>query len=111
MELAWLEASAATGLGPAGNDALRRSYVLAPYGPEATLWRQGFVFDHWSSVPADIRIRALDEMSVVYSKKGWDLEELVKTVRDPSGRMIASMASRRLRTVERLRQGESRSAP
>lgn len=106
LQLAWLESKSPQGVGPSGNAALLRSYALAPYGPEATLWRQAFIFDNWRAVTPEVRARALDEMTVVYSRQGWDIQSLAKTVKDPTGRMVAIMASQRLRAVETVRHAE-----
>ena len=104
LDLAWLEAQGPRGLGPEGNAALLRSYALAPYGPETTLWRLAFIFDHWRAVTPVVRARALDEMAVVYRRQGWDIEALSRTIEDPTGRMVAVLASRRLRATETLAQ-------
>ncbi len=109
LRRAWIEASASAVLTPAANAALLRSYELAPFGPETTLWRLGFIFDHWSSASPEVRDLALHELRVVYRQRGWDIEALARTAVDPTGRMVATLASRRLRAIERLdAQGDLR---
>lgn len=109
LTMAWIQASTSTTLTPSANAALLRSYQLAPLGPEVTLWRLAFIFDHWSSASPAVRASALRELRVVYPQKGWDIEALARTAVDPTGRMIATLASKRLRTIERLdTQGELR---
>jgi hypothetical protein len=102
LTTAWIEVSAAATLTPLANAALLRSYQLAPYGPEVTLWRLAFIFDHWGSASPAVRALALQELRVVYPQKGWEIEALARTAADPTGRMIATLASRRLRAIERL---------
>lgn len=111
LTMAWAETAASGRLSPAANAALERSYDLAPYGPEVTMWRLAFVIDHWSTAGSAVRASALRELAAVYPQKGWEIEALAKTGRDPTGRMVAVMASRRLRSIERLKAERSLRRP
>ena len=103
LTTAWLETVTQPKLTPLANTALLRSYDLAPFGPEATTWRLGFIFDHWASAAPEVRARALNEMDITFSRLGWTTAALSETVADPTGRMVATLAARRLRAREILR--------
>ena len=107
LELAWAASLDDGQLTQDANMAIARSYVLAPMGPEVTLWRLTFVFDHWASVSPEVRELALAEFKGVYPRRGWTLDGLAPTIQDPTGRMVAMMTARRLAKERRLGQRPS----
>lgn len=95
LRLAFADVRLNGGLGPDGQEALKRSYEVAPFGPEVTLWRLAFVHDNWARVPPQVRTAARTEMDAVFPRRRWELEALAPTLRDPTGRMVFALALRR----------------
>lgn len=99
LRLAYLSTLVNGRLDQDGNLALERSYDVEPLGSEITFWRLAFVLDHWSSASPTVRAAAYAEFEAVYPRRSWDLDALARTARDPQGRMVAGIASRRLRRM------------
>ncbi|MBB5746353.1 hypothetical protein [Brevundimonas variabilis] len=97
LRVAYLSALTRGELDQTANQAILRSYAVEPLGSEITLWRLGFVLDHWSSASQDVRKAALEEFRAVYPRRSWDFDALARTARDPDGRMVGSLTARRLR--------------
>lgn len=108
LRLAYIDRLATGRLGPGADLLVKRSYVLEPLGPGATLWRQAFVFNNWTAASPGLRRSALSEMDAVFSHQGWEIQDMAGTIVDPAGRMMAVMASTRLRARETHRQSGSR---
>ena len=70
-------------------DALERSYSVAPFGPDATLWRLRFIFDHWSQVTPSLQRQALAELDTLSYSRGKVFK--AADVTDPQGRFVAEM--------------------
>jgi len=70
-------------------DALERSYTVAPFGPDASLWRLRFVFDHWSQVTPSLQRQALAELDALSYSRGRVFK--AGDVTDPQGRFVAEM--------------------
>lgn len=100
LQIAYLESLRPGPLSAVGAEALRRSYALEPLGPDATLWRLRFVFDHWPAMPPDLRRLALAELAAAFPRHGWAMRELPQSVADPSGRMVAVLMFDRLRATQ-----------
>ena len=100
LRLAYLSALASGELDTRANAAIERSYAVEPLGSEITLWRLGFILDHWSSASPEVRQAALGEFRAVYPRRSWDFDALARTARDPQGRMVASLISRRMRQAQ-----------
>lgn len=81
-------------------NALRRSYALEPLGPDATVWRLRFVFNHWAAMPTDLRQKARTELAVAFPRHGWAMRELPQSVPDPTGRMVAVLMFEELRRAQ-----------
>lgn len=97
LRVAYLSALTSGELDQTANQAILRSYAVEPLGSEITLWRLGFVLDHWSSASQDVRKAALEEFHAVYPRRSWDFDAVARTARDPDGRMVGSLTARRLR--------------
>lgn len=67
-------------------DALDRSYVAAPYGPEVTAWRLQFAFDLWGRLTPDLRRQVLAELSMTAATRPHIVQTVRDQVRDPAGR-------------------------
>ena len=104
LRLAWLRSLSNSQFDDTANAAILNSYRAEPLGPEITRWRLAFVFDHWRSASPEVRARALEELTAAYPRRGWELDSLAPTLRDPTGRMIAVVATRRLRRIENDRR-------
>ena len=89
LRAVYLQTRTGTAPNAASLDALERSYSVAPFGPDASLWRLRFVFDHWSQVTPSLRKQALAELDVLSYHRGrvFKTEDIV----DPQGRFIAEM--------------------
>lgn len=81
-------------------EALRKSYVIEPLGPDVSAWRLRFIFDHWSAMPQDLRDRALTELSAAFPRHGWAMRDLSQSITDPAGRMVARLMFDRLRAAQ-----------
>ena len=97
LRVAYLSTLASGELDQTANQAILRSYVVEPLGSEITLWRLGFILDHWSSASPDVRQAALGEFRAVYPRRSWDFDALARTARDPEGRMVGGLIARQLR--------------
>lgn len=67
-------------------DALDRSYVAAPYGPEVTAWRLRFAFDLWGQLTPDLRRQVLAELNMTAATRPSIVATVRDQVRDPAGR-------------------------
>lgn len=100
LRRAYLESLSARPFDASVAEAVRRSYVVEPLGPDATAWRLRFVFEHWSAAPGDVRASALEELRAAYPRHGWAMRGLPDTIQDPTGRMAASLSFARLRAIQ-----------
>lgn len=89
---AYIDSLTSNRLGPAGLEALRRSYDVAPYGPAISVWRIQFAFAHWTRLPPDIRRLVILELSVVFPYRSGELSAAAAAIPDPSGRRAMIMA-------------------
>lgn len=92
LRLAYLEHERAGGFSPAVALAVRRSYDAAPYGPDDTPWRLTFLFDNWQAIGPELRASALSELRLARAHNGGALRGLPDSIRDPSGRLAATLA-------------------
>jgi hypothetical protein len=70
----------------AARDALDRSYVAAPYGPEVTAWRLRFALDLWGRLTPELRRQVLAELRMTAATRPAIVETVRDQVRDPAGR-------------------------
>ena len=89
LRLAYLDSLQPAGLGQAGRDALVRSYVVAPYGPDDTAWRLRFALEHWTALDPDLRGRAMAELQLAARHNGY--RSLPAQIDDPAGRLAATL--------------------
>lgn len=97
LRLAYLTVLRTGGLDAQANEAVVASYGVEPLGSEISLWRIGFGFDNWSTASPPVRRAVLNELAAVYPRRSWDLDAIAGTTSDPQGRMVALIATRRLR--------------
>ena len=100
LRRAYLEGLRDGSLNAAAIEALRRSYALEPFGPDASTWRLRFVFEHWPDMPPDLRERARAELTAAFPRHGWALRELPGSIADPKGRMVAILMFEQLRLAQ-----------
>ncbi len=89
LRLSYLDARSPAGLGSEGNLAFARSYAVAPFGPDDTMWRLDFAFDHWADLDRSNRILALDELGRLPVRQARQVEAGVS---DPTGRLALALA-------------------
>lgn len=85
LRLAYLDSLSPGGLSVDGGRAVARSYAAAPYGPDVTVWRLAFAFNHWSALSQETRVSVLEELRVTSGL--WKPEPLRDAVSDPAGRV------------------------
>lgn len=98
LRLAYLERAPDGRLSPASLNALDKSYGVAPFGPDNTRWRLGFILDHWSQVTPDLRQSALDELRLTQKIRARTLRGLESEISDSGGRVV--LALNRLKPVK-----------
>lgn len=91
LRLAYLEVLEHGRLTPAALAALKRSYEVAPLGPDVSDPRLRLVFGMWSQMPEDIRDQALDELKAAKYRDKPAAYALVGTIGDPAGRLAIGM--------------------
>lgn len=72
-------------------DALDRSYVAAPHGPEVTAWRLQFCLDRWSDLTPELRRQARSELMVASRTRPALVRAVKDSVSDPAGRLAVSL--------------------
>jgi hypothetical protein len=87
--LAWIADQ--EGREPAMLDALDRSYVAAPHGPEITEWRLGFAFDRWGRLTPELRAQVRAELAVAGATRPGLVGRVRLSVVDPAGRMAMAL--------------------
>ena len=92
LRLAYIDHARSGGLTDRARVDLDRSYTLAPYGPDDTPWRLGFVFDNWRVAGPELRRQAMDEIRVTRAHNRNALRDLPDRVADPDGHMAATLA-------------------
>lgn len=100
LSRAYVESLRRPALSEAAIEAIRQSYRIEPFGPDATAWRLRFVFEHWGVLPPDIRDSATAELAAAFPRHGWAMRGLPDTVSDPSGRMVATLLFDRMRALQ-----------
>jgi hypothetical protein len=76
--------------------ALLKSYAIAPYDVDAFAWRLQFIFDHWQQVSPALRRHAMSEARAFHTE--WPTRPVVETVigqvRNPTGQFALRLAVR-----------------
>ena len=88
--LAWIAAE--QGDMAAAREALDRSYVAAPYGPEITAWRLRFAFNQWGRSTPDLRPQFLARLAETAAARPRLVEAARPDARDPAGRWALDMS-------------------
>lgn len=76
---------------PAMLEALDRSYIAAPYGPEITEWRLVFVFNRWDVLTPELRRQALSELRVTRTTRSRLVDRVRDQVGNPAGRLALAL--------------------
>lgn len=79
---------------------LQRSYDVAPFGPDTSLWRIRFALDHWQAMTPDLRREVLDEVNATWRPRRRELVAMVNAVRDPAGRLALALMIVHMRTED-----------
>lgn len=85
-------------LSPAGMTRLQRSYDVAPFGPDVSLWRIEFAFQNWDVLTPDLRKQVLDEVDTEAVSHINELSETPARVTNPAGRFALSLKISLLKT-------------
>ncbi|QTC91485.1 hypothetical protein [Brevundimonas goettingensis] len=86
LRIAWLQTRDGSPLNAEGLDALEKSYTVAPFGPDVTVWRLNFLYEHWNELTPKLREEASHETVMGL---GWRLD--ASKISNPSGRLAASL--------------------
>lgn len=73
---------------------LESSYRAAPLGPDITRWRVKYMFENWGRLSPALRARATTELEV-YARFHRGSNNLARTIRDPAGRLSATLTTQR----------------
>ena len=93
LRVAYLRSQSSEALDDLAIDGIRRSYSVAPFGPDVTTWRLQFLYGHWSQIPLDLRQEAMAEHRVYGRLVAIDDASLA----DPAGKLTAVMMNARVR--------------
>ena len=92
LDLAYAETRKAGALSNAARDALRRSYVFEPLGPDNSGWRVRFAFEHWDELTPDLRDSALAEVRAQWPSGEHNVVAgALAGVQNPAGRLAATV--------------------
>lgn len=109
LRIAYLQTLDGGVLQPSGLDALERSYAIAPYGPDVSLWRIAFIYGRWRQMTPSLRAQAASELQILTRARGNVFD--VRTIPDLEGRFSAQMtqaAADNLRGIDRATAKVSR---
>jgi hypothetical protein len=97
LDLAYAETRKAGALSTAARDALRRSYVFEPLGPDNTGWRVRFAFEHWDELTPDLRDSALAEVRAQWPSGEHNVVAgALAGIQNPAGRLAATVLTAQL---------------
>jgi hypothetical protein len=106
MRIAWLKTRNGSSLDAQGLDAIEKSYSVSPYGPDVSVWRMTFLFEHWEQLTPDIRKEVLAEQSVQPWRQTFD----AATITNPSGRLAAQLNQVRAREALAVKEAAEKAA-
>jgi len=89
---AYLQAIADNGFDDSAFEALERSYTVAPFGPEISLWRLTFLYENWGEITPSLRAQAAAELDALTYKRGGAFRS--GAIQNPAGRLSASLTLR-----------------
>lgn len=98
LRLAYLDSLSAGGLGAEGNRALARSYDVAPFGPDETVWRLRFAFNNWRALDRSNRLLAIDEYAFFAARRPAVVDQVRQGVTDPEGWLALSLSGADMRS-------------
>jgi hypothetical protein len=81
-------------LSPAGVAAFDRSYTMSPFDADAAPWRIDFALENWDALTASQRSAVISEANWMFQhdmETAADLKTRLKTIRNPSGRVMARL--------------------
>jgi hypothetical protein len=89
-----------------GTTWLERSYEVAPFGPETSLWRVRFAWENWDALTPELRKQVADEVRVQWPTRKGDYAALSAAVANPAGRLAAALMVSQLRRSDALSAGK-----
>jgi hypothetical protein len=92
LDLAYAESLQTGALNDRARQALSRSWVFEPLGPDDSEWRVRFVFEHWSELTPDLRDSAAAEVRAQWPTGMHNsMAKALAEVKDPAGQLAASL--------------------
>jgi hypothetical protein len=112
LRLAYVDTVRHGRLGPAGVAQLARSYDLTPYDYSIAAWRIRFGLEHWRDLTPELRTSVHAEAMAFASGQSSevDVKAVLRTIRDPAGRLAAELWLQELATQAHLLQSRTQSA-
>jgi hypothetical protein len=112
LRLAYIDTVRHRGLGPAGVAELTRSYDLIPYDTTIAAWRIRFALEHWRALTPELRALVHAEAVAFANAHSSDVDvtTVLRTIRDPAGRLAAELWLQELATQAHLLESKSQSA-
>lgn len=102
LQIAYADAVAHGRLGAAGLDALGKSYVFQPMGPEIIQWRLRFALSHWSELTPALRRQVRDETRALWRTNGRaPVEKALRAAPTPQARAVAALMLLQLKPLTR----------
>jgi hypothetical protein len=112
LRLAYIDTVRNGHLGAAGVAELARSYDLTPYDYSIAAWRIRFGLEHWRALTPELRASAHAEAMAFANAHSSDVDvpSVLRTIRDPAGRLAAELWLQELATQAHLLQSRTQSA-
>jgi len=70
---------------------LERSYDVAPFGPDTSVWRIRFTLNNWAALTPELRKDVTDEFKAEWTHAADQLQALQTQVNNPSGRLALGL--------------------
>lgn len=106
LRLAYIDYWRHQRLTDAGLADLRRSYEIAPLGPDASIARLKLVFELWPTMPSDMRNQALKELAAIRERDRDATREFANKIINPEGRLAIGAGIAVLDSEDALRASD-----
>src|SRR3569832_1578401 len=92
LDLAYADTLRSGRLTDTGRDALRRSWVFEPLGPDNSEWRVRFALEHWSELTPELRDNTLAEVRAQWrTNMKAAMVRALDSVQNPASRLAAAL--------------------
>jgi hypothetical protein len=106
--LAYIDSLRHPPISAAGLEDLKRSYRVAPLGPDISRWRVRFALERWRALSPDLRTSVEAEIPPLWWRDQAYVEGLPDQVNDPDGRVAITLDLLKLRAAETVRHAHHR---